>query len=223
MDGASLHVKDKDSVMSLLGHGIVELGELDATFKKSDISDIKSFTSRQTDKIRPPYGRDLLVKPRRTSMCSSVNDAQFLNDPSGARRFFVLALEALDQKGLDSVDMMQVWAQVWALYKGGAKWWFDAGEKWVKIRDEENEVHRETGLYGDIVLEFAAKILSGHIYPAKMLASYIFETVLDKKPSQTEAVSFARELTAAGLHRNTAKYYTGFKSWAEGYKDALDN
>ena len=42
-DGITLNPSDKDSVMQCVRNWIVELGELDATFRKSDIASLKSF------------------------------------------------------------------------------------------------------------------------------------------------------------------------------------
>ena len=56
-DGITLNPSDKDSVMQCVRNWIVELGELDATFRKSDIASLKSFITSDRDVLRRPYAR----------------------------------------------------------------------------------------------------------------------------------------------------------------------
>jgi len=49
---AHLDVANKDDVLVALKRAVVELGEIDATFRKADISRLKSFLSRSEDVIR---------------------------------------------------------------------------------------------------------------------------------------------------------------------------
>ncbi|WP_420831724.1 VapE domain-containing protein [Bathymodiolus japonicus methanotrophic gill symbiont] len=51
-EGILLDVKDKDSMLHVLKCWIPELGELDSTFKRSDISALKAFLSMTEDEIR---------------------------------------------------------------------------------------------------------------------------------------------------------------------------
>ena len=44
---------------------IVEIGELDSSFKK-DVARLKGFLTRESDKLRPAYGKVTIHHPRRT-------------------------------------------------------------------------------------------------------------------------------------------------------------
>lgn len=122
--GVQLTLDDKDSVFEATSFWIVELGELDATFRKSDISALKAFLSRSYELIRRPYDKVANQYQRRTSYCATVNDSNFLHDVTGNRRYLPLEITHCDKH--HTVDMAQVWAEVWGLYTGGEKWWFDA-------------------------------------------------------------------------------------------------
>lgn len=53
----------KDSKLSMIRHRIVELGELEGSFR-SEISALKAFITEDFDKIRPPYARsDIRARP----------------------------------------------------------------------------------------------------------------------------------------------------------------
>jgi putative DNA primase/helicase len=56
-DGVVLNPKDKDSVLQSVSRWIVELGELDATFKKADVAALKAFITMEEDVLRQAYAQ----------------------------------------------------------------------------------------------------------------------------------------------------------------------
>lgn len=116
-----LDIKNKDSVKAAVSCWICELGELDATFKRSDIAGFKAFSSNEVDEIRLPYDRLPNKYERRTSLIASVNEGDFLHDMTGSRRFWTLGVTGLNAQ--HAMDMQQLWAQVFHLYLEGAMWW----------------------------------------------------------------------------------------------------
>lgn len=127
-EGATIDPADKDSVTGAVSNWIVEIGELDATFRKTDISRLKAFVTAGEDRIRKPYARAESMLPRRTVFCGSVNDAQFLVDPTGNSRFWAVEVTALDYVQ-PSENLQQLWAQVYELYKAGEQWWLTPDEE----------------------------------------------------------------------------------------------
>lgn len=124
--GLTLDLKSKDSILTALRYWIVELGEVDATFRKSDISALKSFVTQDTDNIRRPYAMNESCYGRRTVFGASVNDEEFLADSTGNRRFWTIHAVAFQ---LDhGVDMQQLWAEVYELWKGGEAFHLDQGQ-----------------------------------------------------------------------------------------------
>ena len=95
LTGHELDLKDKDNVKIAISHWITELGELDSTFRKSDISALKAFMSKEDDQMRMPYARADSKFRRRTSFCGSVNDQKFLVDSTGNRRYLPLRVLSL--------------------------------------------------------------------------------------------------------------------------------
>ena len=113
----NLRPEDKDSVKQAVSNWLVELGELDATFKKSDIAQLKGFITRDRDVIRMPYARKESSFARRTVFFGSVNPREFLNDPTGNTRFWTIPCEAIDFR--HDIDMQQLWAEVYEHWKNG--------------------------------------------------------------------------------------------------------
>lgn len=107
-DAVTLDVNNKDSLFKALSYWITELGELDSTFKKSDIEALKGFITEKVDMIRSPYDRKANKYPRQTVFYATVNDDEFLQDTQN-RRFWVLAIREFN---LGKIDVGQFWAQV---------------------------------------------------------------------------------------------------------------
>lgn len=127
-DGMHLNPTDKDTVFTATAHWIVELGELDATFRKSDIASLKAFIPKEEDRLRRPFERKDSMLPRRTVFFASVNDKQFLVDDTGNTRWWTVEVESLDYT--HDIDMQQVYAQLYeTLYLRGADWWLNAQEE----------------------------------------------------------------------------------------------
>ena len=135
-DGLILNPSDKDSVMSVVSKWIVELGEVDATFRKADIAALKAFISRDKDALRRPYARTESKYARRTIFFASVNDEQFLHDPTGNTRWWTIHAVALNNK--HTIDMQQVWAEVKSLYDAGESWHL-TGEELEALNDSNRD------------------------------------------------------------------------------------
>ena len=112
----------KDSVVSALQHPIVELGELDATFRKADVSALKAFLTAPKDDQRRPYAVESIEWPRVTVFGGSVNDHDFLQDNTGNRRYWPVAVVSCEPD--HGVDMPQMWSQAREWLRAGEQWWF---------------------------------------------------------------------------------------------------
>lgn len=117
---------NKDSILGAISHWIVEIGELDSSFKK-DVARLKGFLTNDCDKIRPPYGKDAVEWDRRTVFAATVNDPQFLVDSTGNTRFWTIAVKSLHFQ--HSIDMQQVFAQLQCKLGEGAQWWLAQDEE----------------------------------------------------------------------------------------------
>jgi putative DNA primase/helicase len=151
LEGATLNPADKDSVKQCVSHWIVELGELESTFKKSDIDMLKAFVTKKTDELRLPYDRASTSYQRRTAFYASVNAREFLTDTSGNRRFWVIPVTHIDVN--HGVDMQQLWAEVKdTLYRPGQKNWFLSPDERAQLQ-ESNEFYRTQSSVEDLILE----------------------------------------------------------------------
>jgi putative DNA primase/helicase len=112
-DSCVLNVDNKDSVRSALMYWIVELGELGATFKTSDIEALKAFITATKTDMRNPYARLFDQYQRKTIFFGSVNNVEFLVDDEN-RRYWTLNVERTVDTQL---DVAQFWAQMKVMYQ----------------------------------------------------------------------------------------------------------
>lgn len=194
-DGVHLDTKDKDSVKRVISYWIVELGEIEGMFKK-EISALKAFITSDEDVLRLPYERKSEKYPRRTILCATVNDPNFLNDPTGSSRFWVLTAKSI--KYNHDIDISQLWAQALFHYRGGMPWWLEGQEKdWLILSNAnfyELDTHAEL-----IKIKYDMEVLNlNEAKTRTMLATeVVMELGLRVEPKETKAV--ARALRGLGV------------------------
>lgn len=117
-----LHIDplNKDSVLQVTGAWISEAGEIDSTYRRSDVSALKAFFDRNEDVLRPAYAKRENVYRRRTIFVGTVNGTGFLVDETGNRRYWVIAVVRCHL--LPAETMQQVWAEYLARYQKGERW-----------------------------------------------------------------------------------------------------
>ena len=115
----------KDAAMQCAGAWCIEIAELDA-MSKAEVSKVKAFLSRTTDRFRPPYGRHVIERPRSCIFFGSTNNRDYLKDATGARRFHPLAVGVESKIDVASLrrDRDLLWAEAVEAYKRGEIWWF---------------------------------------------------------------------------------------------------
>lgn len=182
-DGSNLQLDNKDSVKQNISCWINELGELDATFRKSDIAALKAFCSNQVDTIRLPYAKSECSFKRSTSFCGSVNDEQFLNDSTGSRRFAVVAVKAVRLIS-DDAFKQQLWREVWELYAKGQQWWLD--KETEQAMQESNKNHQSINPIEDGILSRFDWDKPQALWTHKMTPTEIYQACFDKKPNQKD-------------------------------------
>lgn len=184
MEGVAVDPDNKDTVINALTHWICELGELDATFRKSDIARMKAFVSQGTDKVRMPYDRRASEYARRTVFFASVNENNFLVDDTGNTRWWTIPVTAVHHD--HDIDMQQLWAEAYALYRGGEQWWLTAEEN--KALVEHNRDHENTDPMEEAILDEFDWDRMQHYEPrTPMTATEVLKVIGYKNPSKLQA------------------------------------
>lgn len=203
LEGATLDPSNKDSVMTIASHWIVELGELDATFRKADLAQLKAFITRKVDKFRRPYARKDSEFPRRSVLAGTVNDAEFLYDNTGNRRFWAVPVDAIHINR--SIDIQQLWAEV--------KTWYDAGETWHFNQQEQLSLQQHNSQF-EAVDPVAEKILMKFNFQDMSKATWLTATRIAElagieSPSRSELTRVSS--TVKSSNGNQAKRSAGLR------------
>jgi putative DNA primase/helicase len=195
----------KDSIIGAVIHWIVEIGELDSSFRK-DISRLKGFLTRDYDKLRRPYARTESEYQRRTVFCASVNKTDFLIDMTGNSRWWTIPVVKIDYK--HNIDMQQLFAQLAEDFHKGKQWWLTQEEE--DQLDYCNKDHRSVSVIRESLLEAIDLNLKGDISNPAMSASEVLRRLGYKSPTNPqsrECGGILRELVGE------PKKIQGIKKW----------
>lgn len=220
-EGVKIDTSDKDSIKTAVSAGLVELGELDATFKKSDVADLKAFLSKQNDEIRLPYDKNFSKYKRRTLFAATVNERYFLIDKTGNRRYWIFDLLDIDFKRLDKINMKQFWGQMGKLYFEGHKWWFDPKDEhdqpFVKEIEAIQRRHLQTSSIDDLVIEFCESIKEKTtINKIQVSPTRILNFLGIQNPSKTQINEFKTAFEKiSGITPNKSSQYSLPRNWIE--------
>lgn len=121
-DGVVIDPTDRDSICECLQWWIIEAGEIDGLFRKTDISRFKAFLSKHLDFFRKAYGRAAQEYQRTTAFVGSANERDFLKDYTGNRRYWPLFVRKL-MPPTDENLINNAWAEAWTAYITGEAWW----------------------------------------------------------------------------------------------------
>jgi predicted P-loop ATPase len=131
----------KDAAMQARGVWIIEIAELDS-ISRGEVSKIKAFMSRGTDRFRPPYGKRVIESPRQCIFAGSVNHSVYLRDATGGRRFWPVTCGQIKFDEL-SRDRDQLWAEAVVRYRADETWWLDTPE--LNSAAEQEQADRYEG------------------------------------------------------------------------------
>ncbi len=155
-----LSLSSKDGLESLRGVWIYELAELDS-LKKAEMSRTKAYLAAQVDHYRASYGRNPEDRPRGCVFVGSTNEAQFLTDPTGHRRYWCCKVGSIDLDSIDT-DRDQLWAEADTYYRGGEQWWLSPAEEALRVNAAEE--HEVVDPWRETISEF----LTPRLHPVTM-------------------------------------------------------
>lgn len=144
-------VHGKEAFEQIQGVWLMEMAEL-AGLRKADVEAVKHFITKQEDSFRAAYGRVTMNHKRQCVFFATTNKRDFLNDPSGNRRFNPIAVRSEHikkhvVKDLPS-DVDQIWAEAMHLYKAGENLYLskEADQLAKKEQTRHSETDERTGL-----------------------------------------------------------------------------
>ena len=182
----------------------MELGELNSSFKK-DIARIKGVITNKADKVRRPYAAAASEFQRRTVFAASVNECNFLVDPTGNSRWWVIPVVEINYA--HGIDMQQVFAQLAADFRAGAQWWLTPDEE--SLLQAQNREHEAVNVIEETLLQALNNDLPESEWQ-KLTASEVLIRLGYSRPTNAQA----RECgTALRRHFGPPRKIKGIQKW----------
>ena len=117
----------KDTLITLHSAWFHNWGEIDRIFGMQSSENIKHFMSEQRDNFRYPHERTNSLKDRKCILVGTTNKRNFINDPTGNRRFPIISTNRINAEWvLEHRD--QIFASAKNDYLDGVRWWYDKKE-----------------------------------------------------------------------------------------------
>ena len=137
----------KDDLLTLAQYGLVCWEELDSMQPK-ELNKLKAAMTMPSVNERAAYARYHECRPHLASFCGTGNNVQFLSDTTGTRRWLPFEVESIESPLAVPFDYDGIYAQAYALYRQGFRYWFDRPE--IERLQRHNEafetVHSELEL-----------------------------------------------------------------------------
>lgn len=138
----------KDHLAYHCEYALLHLSELDGITSRSESSALKNYINPSKITIRRPYGRHSQDFQSQVSFVATVNSSSFLKDPTGTRRFVINPIKMMNPD--HAVNMQQVYAQAYSLYKSDFQNWLTPEEQ--KTQAEINSLFTEE-LAADVIID----------------------------------------------------------------------
>jgi len=189
---------NKDTSIRLSENFIYNIEEL-ASMSNMDVNKLKALISTFMVKERKAYGRDEVQQPRRCNFFASTNKNEFLTDTENTR-WLCFNVTGISWDYTKQVNIHQVWAQAFSLYKSGFDYTLTQNEK--DIRDAKNKSYEVQTSENDMIRLWFSQADKGNEWAEFMSATDILQKLSSEAP--------ALRLTSRGVGR--ALKSLGFES-----------
>lgn len=117
----------RDDLLTLAQYGLVCCEELD-TMRPAELNQLKAAVTMTSIDERAAYAHYHEHRHHIASFCGTGNNMQFLSDPTGNRRWLPFEVESIDSPRAHPFDYQNIYAEAYALYKQGFRYWFSHDE-----------------------------------------------------------------------------------------------
>lgn len=197
---------DKDARMKLAQCGIINLEEVEA-LNHHEQAQFKSMLTVKSINERPAYARNKEVMPRRAAFTASTNQEEVINDTTGGRRWVYAQVVGIKSPYGFTFPYEGMYAQAYALLKGGFQYWYDSKET-VDL-NRRNEAFRAVSVEEEQLAVCFRRPEEWENYDL-LTASQIMERMMMFLHITMSRVNLGRALKAAGYEsvwRNGVKIY----------------
>ena len=185
----------KDDRLVLAQYGLMCWEELDSMLPK-ELNKMKGTMTMPSINERKAYGRYHETLPHLASFCGTGNNAQFLSDTTGTRRWLTFEVDSIESPLTSPFDYDGIYAQAYALYQQGFQYWFDRAE--IERLQRHNKAFESSQTANELIDNNFRKpvgIEGGDYLPA----SVILQMTGGVNMRELSAAAMGRALTAMGF------------------------
>ena len=117
----------KDDRLELTEMALISLEELDS-LQSAELNQLKAITTDPTVNERAAFARYKERRAHIASFCGTGNNPRFLTDLTDNRRWLPFMVRDIDSPWTHPMPYTEMYAQAYALYREGFRYWFDADD-----------------------------------------------------------------------------------------------
>jgi predicted P-loop ATPase len=214
-----LNLESKDSLTLIAEYLFINIDDQLKQLHKKDENELKNLITINSVKYRRPYDPIITEYPHLCSFMGSVNGNEFLNDPTGSRRFLPFEVDDINIKAAQALNMDLIYAQAYNLYKKGFRYWFNETEidELNKRNEEFAMVSQEEQLLQFYFSNKATKSQMGIKTDLKQLPPAIILSTLERKSgARLSSKKLGEALTQLGFTKSQKRMENDKPTWVWG-------
>lgn len=203
----------KDTLSYLAEFFIINIDDQLTQLNRRDENDIKNLITINAVKYRKPYGHHIEEYPRVANFTATVNQIEFLTDPTGSRRFLAFSAADIDLEAAKRINIDEMWAEAYNLYQAGERYWFEKQE--IQELSEANSAFEVSVIENELIKQY----LLPHP-PDWSATGYEWQTfeILNYLKSETGITNLSERKLGQFLTKNKFKKYQvrdkyGVRKW----------
>lgn len=202
-----LDPKERETLVQLSELCLFNMDEVE-NLKPRNVEAVKELITKPLMYLRRAYTSLSQNYPRRCSFCGTANGINILHDITGNRRFLCQNVLSMDYS-LKGIDLYQVYAQAYQLYRSGFRFWLDSKEQ--AAVEKHNARFRAMSLEEELITAYFEPCQDGDA-AAKRMQAHEIQTVLQGKGyfGRLNPVTIGRILSSKGF---VQKKTNGISKW----------
>jgi len=202
-----LDPKERETLVQLSELCLFNMDEVE-NLKPRNVEAIKELITKPSMYLRRAYTQLSQNYPRRCSFCGTANGINILHDITGNRRFLCQNVLSIDYQ-LKAIDLYQVYAQAYQLYRTGFQFWLGSKEQ-TEI-EKHNARFRAMSLEEELITAYFEPCQDGEA-GARRLQAHEVQSLLQSKGyfGRLNSVVIGRVLSSKGFSQ---KKSNGISKW----------
>ncbi len=217
----SLDPDNKDSMLATATNFIFNLDDYFAGITSRKINEFKGLLTKNTIKVRRSYARYTEELPKICSFIASSNEAQFLHDTTGNRRFLPFEVRKIDIDQAQKINIDLVWAQAYKQYQEDFIYWLEKEDQ-EELAEYNEQFEVQSNEY-ELLVTYMSPPGEGSIADAELTNAEILTHLQNKVTIKLSTKKLGEALRRAGFPRSQ-KRRNNSRSWVYGvvYADEAD-